>query len=420
MKKYIYIILACATLLCASCRKEAADMPDPNLDFYYGYFDYEHQFQTVWTGISNSYVHWSDDTVDWDARYQRLLPKFMKLDSIVADTTLPDSLRCIPYSTFSDLYKELLYGLRDHHMMVRVKNIVPAPDDATDIFSYYPGQEEVTSRDYYHSRIGMEVEHKALALLGRQGRVTNLMFDSCIVEGTQKFSAIACLIDGKYAYLRLSNYFLTELTADESSLTADQQRVLRVYKSWLELCFRPATEGVILDNRSNTGGIVNDLQLVISPFLAADQTPAYSRTKNGLHRLDYTPWAPVVIHKTEPNRPDLKYVVLADVWSVSMGEMTTAAVKAMPKGYVIGERTYGGHGPLSGNFGATYSGTFGNPDGYHYVYTSSHQLKFEEGGILEGIGITPDEEVLINLDLLRENHVDNQLGAALKYLNNAK
>lgn len=163
---------------------------------------------------------------------------------------------------------------------------------------------------------------------------------------------------------------------------------------------------------------MNDLQCVISPFLGADQTPAYSRTKNGLHRLDYTPWAPVVIHKAEQSRDDLKYVVLADVWSVSMGEMTTAAVKAMPKGYVIGERTFGGHGPLNGNFGATFSGTFGNIDGYHYVYTSSHQLKFEDGGILEGIGITPDREVLLDLDLLRESHIDNQLHAALEYLNN--
>lgn len=418
MKRYVYIIMACAVMFCVSCRKEAADMPDPNLDFYYGYFDYAHQFQAVWTGINNSYVHWSEDTVDWDARYKRLIPKFMKLDSIVADTTLPDSLRSVPFSTFSELYKELLHGLRDHHMTVRVRNIVPAPSDEQEVFTYSPGREEVASRDYYHPIVDMSVEYKALALLGRQGRVTNLMYDSCMVEGTQKFSVIACLIDGKYAYLRLSNYFLTELTINENGLNEEEQRVLNVYKAWLSLCFRSTTEGVILDNRGNTGGIVNDLQCVISPFLGADQTPAYSRTKNGLHRLDYTPWAPVVIHKAEQSRDDLKYVALADVWSVSMGEMTTAAVKAMPKGYVIGERTFGGHGPLNGNFGATFSGTFGNIDGYHYVYTSSHQLKFEDGGILEGIGITPDREVLLDLDLLRESHIDNQLHAALEYLNN--
>lgn len=405
-------------MACVSCRKDAVDMPDPNLDFYYGYFDYTHQFQTVWTGINNSYVHWSDDTVDWDARYMRLLPKFMKLDSIIADTTLADSLQCVPFDTFSELYTELLQGLRDHHMMVRVKNIIPAPGDETDVFTYSPGQKEVTSRDYYHSRMDMTSEYKALALLGRQGRVTYLKYDSCVIEGSEKFYAISCLIDGKYAYLRLSNYYLTALTSDENKLNEDQQRVLDIYKQWKSLSFSPSTEGVILDNRSNTGGIVNDLQLVIGPFLGEDITPAYSRTKNGLHRLDYTLWAPVVIHKAEESRSDLKYVVLADVWSVSMGEMTTAAVKAMPKGYFIGERTYGGHGPLNGNFNATYSGTFGNLDGYHYVYTSSHQLKFEDGGILEGIGITPDKEVLINLDQLRESHIDNQLHAALDYLNN--
>lgn len=411
MKRLSVIIAISLAVLCASCRKDADDIPNPDLGVMSGYLTYEGQFQAVWHGINSSYVHWSVDTVDWDARYRRLLPKFQSLDSILTDKDTPSEERCVPFETFSGLYRELLHDLIDHHMTVYVKNLAPAPGDEETVFRYSPGREEVQSRDYYHPRVSMDAAMRVLRKMEQDGQITELQYESS--EGG--FSIVSCLIEGKYAYLRMSNYQLTSFV-EQTDLTTVKGRLAEVYRHWMELCQRPTTKGVILDNRGNTGGYASDLQYVVAPFIGEDIVPAYCRTKNGLHRLDYTPWAPMVIHKAEQTRTDLSYLVLADVWSVSMGELTTAAIKSLPNGYFIGERTFGGHGPLTGYFSRTFAGTFGDEDNYHYVYTTTYQTKFVDGGILEGYGIVPNTEVLLDVSALTSDNHDNQLEAGLAYL----
>lgn len=411
--KYRFTILVVIALaaLCGSCRKDADDIPNPDLGVLTGYLTYEGQFLAVWHGINSSYVHWSADTVDWDARYRRLLPKFQHLDSMLLDDNVADEDRCVPYEAFSALYTELLQGLIDHHMTVYIKNLAPAPGDDQQVFAYMPGLEEVKSRDYYHGRVGIEAGMKALRQMEQAGQMSELQYES----SNDGFAIVSGLIEGRYAYLRMSGYELSAFV-DEQDPATQNGRLAAVYRHWMELCSRPSTQGIILDNRGNTGGYATDLQYVVAPFIAEDIVPAYCRTKNGLHRLDYTPWAPMTIHKAAETRTDIPYLVLADVWSVSMGEITTAAIKSLPNGYFIGERTFGGHGPLSGNFSRTFAGTFGSMDDYHYVYTTTYQTKFVDGGILEGYGIVPDTEVLLDLNDLSANYRDNQLEAGLAYL----
>lgn len=218
---------------------------------------------------------------------------------------------------------------------------------------------------------------------------------------------IVCLIDGKYAYLKLSDYYLSTSRHDDVARTA--------YEHWLEMCFRPSTQGIILDNRGNLGGDSRDMEMVVSPFLTQDMVLGYNRTKNGPGRLDYTPWAENNIHKAQQTRTDIPYVVLADIWSASMGEITTAAIKALPQGHFIGERTFGALGgsataydPIT--YEALTIGELGSIGKHHHIQTSTYQYKLAEGGLLEGVGVTPDQEVL-NTDYCI------QLDAAINYLN---
>ena len=63
--------------------------------------------------------------------------------------------------------------------------------------------------------------------------------------------------------------------------------------------------------------------------------------------MDYEPWTQEVLKPTERSRDlDVPIVVMADMNSVSMAEMTTLAVLGLPKGCFIGERTHGGTGSL--------------------------------------------------------------------------
>lgn len=397
MKNIIFIVLACFLLLFSACRKDVDEMI-----YNENYTTYEQQFKAVWSGVNSVYVHWSADTVDWDARYRRLLPRFQSLDRIVDDLSLPDNLRSVPFDTFAALYTELFQGMIDHHMNIEIVNLRPSPLDADTKFSYSPGFAEVQKRDYYHSRSWMLLDYLLMVALENEGHVTELEYKNGLHS-----EALVCMIDGKYAYLKLSEYQLSISGQDDEARTA--------YEHWLEMCFRPTTRGIILDNRGNPGGKEKDLELVISPFLAHDLLLGYNRTKNGPGRLDYTPWAEHKILKAQQTRSDIPFVVLADIWSGSMGELTTAAVKAMPQGYFIGERTYGAFGGASTLMDATtYEmftvGELGGVGKNHHINTSSYQYKLADGGILEGIGVTPDQEVLY-LDYR------NQLDAAINYLN---
>ena len=420
MKRISFLIITSFLLLAfASCRKEAVDMPNPDLGYGRNYNDFEHQFITIWTGINSSYVHWSVDTVDWNKRYNKLLPSFRHLDSAVLyNTNIPNDQRYVPFETFSDLYLQLFKGLIDHHMNIMIRNIAPAPGEEEKVFAYRPGLDEAMSRpnfeNLYSNPQTPSYFRNALLKLVDESRITEFHSDTCAVDG-KDFAVTSCLIDGKYAYIRLTKYWLQEVI-EKANRTPEEQRVVDCYNHWMELCFRPSTQGIILDNRLNTGGIVSDLQYVVAPFLANDLTVAYTRTKSGLHPLDYTPWAPLLIYKAQQTRTDIPYVVIASSFSVSMGETSTAAIQTMPNCYFIGERTFGGHGALDGIFTNSFSGTFGDREDYHFVYTTSHQMKYVNGGILEGKGIIPDQEVPLDFNALSQNSDDNQLDAALQYL----
>lgn len=397
MKKITIIALSCLQMIFSACRKDVDEMI-----YNEDYTTYEQQFKAVWSGVNSVYVHWSSDTVDWDSRFLRLLPKFQTLDKIVNDISLPDSLRTVPYETFATLYTELFQGMVDHHMNVEIENLKPAPGDRNTRFTYFPGQVEVENRDYFHWFSEMQVYYLTMFLLENEGHVTELEYNK-----GRNTEVIVGLIDGKYAYMKLSNYQLSTSPNNDNARTA--------YKHWLEMCFRPTTRGIILDNRGNRGGNSRDLELVVSPFLEQNMVLGYSRTKNGPGRFDYTPWAKDNIIKSQQTRTDIPYVVLADIWSASMGEVTTAAVKAMPQGYFIGERTFGAFGGAVTAYDTTAYGIFtigelGGSGKHHHINTSSYQYKFADGGILEGIGITPDQEIL-------DSNYRNQLDAAINYLN---
>ena len=179
--------------------------------------------------------------------------------------------------------------------------------------------------------------------------------------------------------------------------------------------------GVILDNRCNNGGYLSDLNHVVSPFIKKDHAVISTRYKEGPGRLEHSVWSPVTITPSTTNRDlaseNIPYVVLSNIYSISMGEITTYNISQLPTGYVIGERTYGATGPLlSDAIDYTYGGPFGDIEREkHYVYTSTYEIQTHEGFVPEGVGFTPNQEVLT-----RDAGIKGQLDAALEYIKNYK
>lgn len=111
----------------------------------------------------------------------------------------------------------------------------------------------------------------------------------------------------------------------------------------------PDIKGVIIDVRDNGGGYLADMQEILAPMIDTDLLIGYTRVKEGLGRLDYGPWVPCILSPAENHRKvDAPIVVLANLYSVSMSEMTCMAVSVLPNGCVVGERTSAAPGRSTG------------------------------------------------------------------------
>ena len=419
MKKSYIIILAILLVGFGSCRKDTTELLNPDAPSQLLYDNYSGQFQTIWNGINNAYIFWSVDPMDWDKVYEENLPVFQEFDS----------LEYVPMDQFEAAWVKVVGNLIDHHMAVRIWNLRPEPEAQSDMITIRPGSLEAETRDYYHlsTHFGDSFHDGILSNLLRmqqQGRVTDLDYATVTLPDMGDFSIIYALVEG-CAYLHMSNFAISGFVDVEPDYESSMGIASRIYWEWRAATEAPTTKGIILDNRCNKGGYANDLNYVISPFINETIVIGDTRTKDGLDRFDYTQWTPAEVNPVKNNPNDLShkpYVVLADVNSVSMGEISTYAVKSLPQGWFVGERTFGATGPLNGMFPMFYAGTFGSPYGSHYVYTSSNMFRFSDGCIAEGIGMIPNEEVLFNAhaDEFWAGTLDNQLEKAIQHIGQAQ
>lgn len=396
-------LFAALFILFVSCRKEAVEVVNPDRHYCYTYTD---QFETIWTGIDQGYLFWDRDTVDWDAVHERMLPVFKAFDSK-------------GYATDNELdraYKQMVHGLLDHHMYVQVKNLKTGNPVYAD-----PAWDEVPMRDYYH----YTPFNQQVALLQGMDGVTEYN------QGDDNFPCYSALFPGtdgkKIAYLRFRSFAVTSTAraVANGALPLTTISPFRwfygnditngVTNGWAG---RDNVQAVIIDLRGNGGGNLEDIRPVICSLTPSNSDIGYSRHKEGLGRLDYSAWTPLVI-ESHPNHLDgsKKVVLLVDVNSVSCSELSACIVQAMPHGIVIGERTYGATCPLMpGGHNMLYSGVFGNYGSLgYYVYTSNFDVVDRDFKSLEGVGVIPDIECLFDPSALAAGH-DNQLERALQYL----
>ena len=422
MKKYI-ILTVVATMFFAACRKEADYIPYVGENSKLAYSTYTEQFMYLWKCMSTGYVFWDIDTVDWDAAYDRYMPRFEALDQKYKDSGY------VRADELKELYTGLVGKMIDHHMDFTIQNLHPAPGDASTEVFVTPGVLEVKSRNYYiENRIVAQGGIRAF-LAGIQGQYTVAEQDSAEVVVAEMHNAtvyfhycLFTLADGrKVPYLWTSNAALTPVMRN---MVGSPAQVL--IDRWLTMaCSTPRNQlaGIILDTRDNGGGYQDDLDYLVGPFINERVEILKTRYKEGPGRLEYSAWCP---YYQDPNRnyhrditaENIPYVVIVDINSVSMAEIAPMIIKnVIPTAHIVGERTWGGTGPLQSNaVDLSYGAPFGNDSGCnHYIYTSTFESMIN-GKVYEGIGLTPDEEVLRIND--PAHSFKPQLDAALNYIAN--
>lgn len=395
--KRIVIIAACLfTVSLVSCRRTPETVLKPS-EYYCS--TWLEVFDAFWDGMNYSYVFWDIDPTDWDEVYDRYRPEFEQLGDW-SEETLDDAQR---------LFEEITANLIDHHYALTLYH----PDTGETAVEIHPGLTQIKQRDYYHEIMSEEQLIQNVMAYKESGRITQL------VGGTASAKTwlmiFSYLIDD-VAYISINGFLISDLleVADEDD------NALRGFRNFFHLVEdTPNLKGVIIDVRGNSGGYLNDMHVLLEPLISEDCMFGYSRTKSGLGRLDYTPWQELWIYATDSQQYRIgskPIVLLTDLYSISMAEFTALAVGSLPNGYIIGERTFGGQGMLY-DYDEYYAGTFSN--NALRVYMSSKMSKDVNGNTLEGIGVTPDMEVLFDAEQFNAG-VDTQLEAALEYVNSVQ
>lgn len=396
-QRYLFIIAALFAF--AACREDYPDMQNPRWDI--NIYNWDQAFESYWNGLNYNYLFWDIDPTDWDEVYREYKPRFEALKSFGFDSTE------INNQAF-DMIREMSGNLIDHHFAIQF--FMP---DTT--YWFYPGNEEVSSREYNrHPDYNLWDDLPIFLLIKeKEGRFTEVAHN--FYSGNSDMSVFSGVLDGNIVYLGFSSFLFYgyEGIGDEVELA------LQNYQDLLDNY--PDVQGVIIDVRSNGGGYNRDLNQVLGKLVPQNHTAFYSRQKNGIGRLDYAPWVPEEIKWQERTRElQVPVVVLADVNSVSMAEMTAMAVLSLPNGAVIGERTFGGNGslaPANEYFDVTYSGFFEND--VMWIYTTNTMSRDVNGVIHEGVGIPPTIECLFDPESWNQG-IDMQLERAVSYIRNGK
>jgi len=387
------------------------------------------QFNYLWKGINNSYVFWSDDPLNWDSIYRVVLPQFEELDYKAQRVKYigNEEIQCLMEASFGKLI--------DRHLTVGIINPYAKEGETRNVM-VQPGMKEIQSRPDYHKdnvyKLKLTEEEYLLIddtylLLSPSSSAKYDVSQFLHAQETTEagiWYAYSCLLDGCIPYLKMSNFYISD-----SEHTSEMNNLLQNFFSNVRNLSKKGTlKGVILDNRGNMGGLTNDLNFFPGMFIDKPMTVMRRRTKSGLGRYDYEGWTDVVVQssKVYQNIPDFNvpFVVLQDMYTISLGEIVSYAVSKLPNGHIIGENTMGAFGTLLTTFDVYHAGSFNyaRAETEPFVYCSTYQGSAyndvtERWECMEGGGgFAPDEYVALDTLSLKNHICDNQLDAALKFL----
>ncbi|NIF06255.1 peptidase S41 [Chryseobacterium sp. Tr-659] len=164
------------------------------------------------------------------------------------------------------------------------------------------------------------------------------------------------------------------------------------YKKILNPLHKGNIKKMILDLRSNRGGMASDLRIFTDRFITKTATAFYQRTKEGNGRFNYTPWVPTESQLHQFGIPkNIPIVILTDKNSASMSEMTTLMLKSQGNHVIsIGDYSNGATAGL-GSSDEYNGGIRSEVAGGLLEFTMPLMATKDANGIvIEGIGVKPD------------------------------
>ena len=354
--RWVIVLLLAGTLV-VGCRK---DVDKERLTSYYGK-SYTEIFEAFWNGMNSNYVFWDIETVDWDNMYKTYKPRFEYLDQQRNDPK--SAQKAVQYLV--DMTKDL----SDSHLSLSFNGVA----------NYLVSNYEIQGGSFNPASI----RHQ---LRGDRMPIPKKTFDDVIFRnyltkakaGTDlgSFRVNLGVIPRSNKNLLYLHFTSFQLLSQYYSQNTTATPVKPVLDEFFRYTKDPSIDGLVLDLRGNPGGEVRDLDFLIGKLITTPGHFAYTRTKNGNGRLDFTPWVKGYV-QPEPGGVNFAkpIAVLVDNYSVSMSEMTSLAVKhVFPKSKLIGETTWGGTGQIPFNDIKYLGGQFIAANFVH-VYTAGVEFR---------------------------------------------
>ena len=420
-------------VMVTSCREESDALQNyafnDGLAFEKAKKSYAGKFKVLWKALDQNYGIWDYERsqgVDWDAVYDEFLPKYEALDK--RDDVTDDELQKLLEATLAPLH--------DGHFAAQMEN-----HQTGNFVVTVPSNTRTKERDDFEAM--KNTTHNLSAYLPAAfGGTGNQILDykeadTHIAEmGEYGITVKYALFKDNIAYFYFSGFYLTLYLNDEKyqkifgkANAATQQLALAVRQAWQawfdkvqELHASGQLKGVVIDLRNNGGGMLDDNQYVLGSMLPSGGFEvAFSRFKRGVGRYDYSPLSPFKVPTLETAHETITepIVVLTNCGSVSMAEITSLGCQSLPNGTLIGKRTHGGLCSLITNPGVyyqNYSGIIGEMNKTPiYLYIPHMTTISKEGKLFEGVGLTPDIEVDLDVTQYQATGRDTQLERALQF-----
>lgn len=436
LNRWGYLLSCVLAVLPVSCRP-VVNLPVADnavRSYYVNGGTYRDIALTFWDGISINYVFWDIEPDRlWDTMWDDYLPGIEALGTRDPEDTAKNS-------RFMGYLREMIAPLHDGHFTLSSGNYQFAPQ-----------------RDRVRARFSGGITDDANPELTFSSLVNDWTGDSIGFPGYKKWNFVKDLINPRYlsgegriasnhglriaqgkvgipetgghiTYLYFSGFMLNEVIKKESTAAPNNRLVTNLLNTFWQNLRSRECKGLIFDMRGNIGGATADIEYLLRPLLTEDIYFANLRTKKGEGRLNYTPWVPYTFSPRDPipNAGSIPVVALINDYSISCGELLPLAVRALPKGYLIGTTTWGATGPRIGNDypNALNDGSFTVRwnTGSLNVVQAGYQTRGKNFENYEGIGVEPDLRVPFSWKEFTNNGacdaggIDAQLEAAINHI----
>ncbi|NLL29296.1 MAG: S41 family peptidase [Bacteroidales bacterium] len=274
---------------------------------------------------------------------------------------------------------------------------------------------------------GKTVSEVSDILKGAPSSTVELLIKSPYKEKEQKISIqrkeikineipYSGMVDSKIGYIKLLSFTMNSSSKFKKTFEDLQKE-------------NPDMEGLIIDLRSNPGGLLNEAVNLVNIFV--DKGITVVQTKGRLKDSNKT-------YKTLNNAFDkkIRLAVLIDGSSASASEISAGFIQDLDRGIIIGQKSYG-KGLVQNVFPLNYNSSVKITVGKYYIpsgrciqsidyskkingkavqYSDSSKQKFstkngrpvfDAGGILPDISIQPDSLSEIAVSLILKNHIFN-------------